>query len=824
MALGVICHHGNQLYGKQSSAHLSSENPTLLLEVILVAYALLTFVSWYMSLSFLETAFIQAISSLIIVRTWTHGRLQTFAYTRAAWIRHKAVFVEFCVLTFISCATLNTLARLQERSAPASHIVLVILRSHPLNLITKLDLAAVAAITACHVCGHHDVCDRVMKRSSWLGSRVRDFSAAILDVILITLQELPSGPPDEQPQNPQPADTSAMHQASSVQRKLPKLFIPHLSSGSTLQGDELHDMDFNAQLVSMWRMACFWASIHGELRKVGAKVRWSAVRTIFEIAKSPVEVSLHFNLKTDSVAHAMSLPIPAWEHQPVIEIPGRSRRSSSATTSPQSFKSAVMQAMEPANKRKILRARTSDMKEETQSMSEVRKPQWTQQSYLQLPGYIDGKYVDALPDTGSSQNLIDAGFLNSLDRSGHKNHEGSDSDRPLVAPDGGEIPSSGTVELGWRFHNEHDDHTVKFNIVQNCSHKLIIGFEFLADTKTLDEELWVKRTTTHPVRSDSMDVRSLPSNLEESECTRRVVNGFANQIPVYASLDTGCEANLMSEACAQQLHLEIQDLPSQYKEVTFANGRQAPLKGQVTFLWKFAELDSEPVSQTCFILENCIHPIIFGVDFVIEYKLFHKHPSVIEKRLHGLYSVGVVGQKKGRRFSFFGKKKPDDPVELRKQQERDEKYKRFEALLNPPATVTTPTFPPSALIAHSGHLPVAGGPVLPHSPPLDNTTSCIQNGTPPSPSSAAQTLPSTPSAIQALASTPTTQSSTQQATAGTTPVTYSSSPIPSSTTSPPLSRPSSPQPVPSNTQSTHPSSSVPQGTSVTFQASNTQNP
>ena len=825
MALNVICHRGNQAHGKPSSTHLSSENPNLCLEVVLVTYALLNFVSWYMDLSFLEIAFIQAVSSLIIFKTWTHGQLQIFAYTSATWTRHKVVFVEFCVLVFISCATLNTLLHLQERSAPASHIVLVILRSHPFDLIVKLDLAAVAAITACHLCGHHDFCDRVVKRSCWLGSRISDISAAVIDVILITLQELPSGPLDQQSRNPQPTDTSALHQGLTVQRRLPKLSIPNLSSESTLQGDELHDMDFNARLISMWRMACFWASIHGELRKVGAKVRWSAVRIIFEIAKSPVEVSLHLNLETDGAAHAMSLPVPAWEHHPAqsaLEIPGRSRRSSSATTSPQSFKSAVMQAMEPANKLKILRARPSNMTEETQAISEARKPRRTQQSYPQLPGYINGKHVDALPDTGSSQNLINAGFLNSLDRSGHQNLEGSESDRPLVAPDGGEIPSSGTVELAWRFYNEHEDHGVVFNIVQNCSHDVIIGYDFLARTKTLDEEFWVKRITTHPVRNDSMDV---PSNSGKFECTRRVVNGFVDQNPAYASLDTGCEANLMSEACAQQLHLEIQDLPSQHKEVTFANGRQAPLKGQVTFLWEFAEHDSEPVSQTCFILENCIHPIIFGVDFAIEYKLFHKHPSVIEKRFHGgLNNVGVVGQKKGQRFSFFRRKKADDPVELREQQKRDEKHKRLEALLDPPATVTTPTSPPPALIAHSGRLPVVGGPVLPLPPALGTTTSCIQHSTPPSPSSAAPTLPSTSSAIQPLASTPTTQSSTQQATAGTTPMTCPSSPIPSKTTSPPSSRPASPQSAPSNTQSSHPSNSVSRDTSVTLQSSVSQFP
>lgn len=670
MAPDSSCHTQYHDFLRQSSSSRQTNASTALLELILISYALLTLASWYLQLTFFRFALAQAcLTTIVMFLVWPHGQPRLFHATRSAYAKYKILFVEFCVLVFIMCALLNSLARIRDASTPASNIISVVLRSQPFDLIVKLDVAAVLAIASAHATGHHDVCDRIVRRARWLSRRARDCCVMVWALCLRTLQEIPL----EESNLP----SGLLRRPSETERRSKRWIRPGpwnkskftLSSESTLDRDDIDEMDPSGKLVELRRATTTYEHIHAELRRVGARVRWSTVRYAFNITRNPVNLSLLVNVGANPLAGS---PVGQHNHepgetrqwQPVINLPQRPRASSSSSAynSPTTLRSMVFQAMDPVNVLKILRMRAQEGQERFEMAEEINRFQEVQQPYLQLPGFINNRSVEALPDTGSSQNLIDANYLSSIDpdlRTMPQSHTGEKS---LVAPDGGQIESVGTVKLKWRFKKEPKVYDIAFCIVENCSHRVIIGDGFLTETDTMEAEHSKNRLETRPEPNESADSSSLPSNSKGTQCYRRVVNGRVNGFDhCYASLDTGCEANLMSEECAQWLGLEFRKLPDGHRTVRFADGRWAPLKGQVIIRWSFADDPDQTIELTCYILEKCIQPIIFGVHFVLQQDPFNKHRKAVETVIvDGACDAGVVGLEKYRKFPFgiFGKKKP----------------------------------------------------------------------------------------------------------------------------------------------------------------------
>ena len=426
-------------------------------------------------------------------------------------------------------------------------------------------------------------------------------------------------------------------------------------------------MDPSGKLAELRRATTTYEHVHAELRRVGARIRWSAVRYAFRITRNPINLSLLVNVEANHLANnSLSRHLresgETRQWQPVINLPERPRASSSAYSSPTTLRSMVFQAMDPVNVLKIFQMRAQEDQERFEKSEEMNRLPRVQQPFLQLPGYINNHFVKALPDTGSSQNLIDARYLSIINPDFYTMPQSHAGEKSLVAPDGGQIASVGTVELTWKFKDEPEEYSIVFSIVENCSHRVIIGDGFLNETDTMEAEHSKSRLETRPEPNESADSSSLPSNSKGTECRRRVVNGRVNGFEgCYASLDTGCEANLMSEECAHWLGLEVHELPDGHRTVRFADGRRVSLRGQVTIRWSFADDADQTIELTCYILEKCIHPIIFGVHFVIKEKPFDEHRTSVETVIvEGTCDAGVVGIEKHRKgpFGIFGKKKP----------------------------------------------------------------------------------------------------------------------------------------------------------------------
>jgi len=275
---------------------------------------------------------------------------------------------------------------------------------------------------------------------------------------------------------------------------------------------------------------------------------------------------------------------------------------------------------------------------------------------FQLPGEIQNICVKALPDTGSSQNVIDKSLVQQLSPPIPIIAVDDLADKPLVAPDGKPIPSAGKVRLPWMFKKEDEVYERWFYVVENCSKGVIIGNAFLRETETMNkhrDRLMITRPS---------DPNSLPGNLaseaQQQDCLRQLVLGRINDMDTFASIDTGCEANLMSADYADALALEVQPLPSEKKEVEFANGRRSTVLGQVDVNWSFFDTPDEATPVTCYVLRTCIHPVIFGERFVYSEDPWINHETSLSQVPSNREEMGVVGLEKARRFWFFGNYKP----------------------------------------------------------------------------------------------------------------------------------------------------------------------
>ena len=336
-----------------------------------------------------------------------------------------------------------------------------------------------------------------------------------------------------------------------------------------------------------------YSFLHQELRSISAQLRWTAVRDRFVYHKRPMQ---DFFSLAASQAHVGSLKAGKDEMAaigPVLLPPPRSRRTSTRGRSP-SLSSVVSDAVELHN---ALNSQDSQHSEETQqvgvSFTIQRNPMPT--PVFQLPGIIETFCVKALPDTGSSQNVIDKNLVQRLFPSIPIQPIHESTDKLLVARDGQPVPYIGKVSLSWIFKDKNVRHRRWFYVVENCSKDVIIGNGFLRQTETMSKHRH-RLELTKPSDPNSPPGHLLSEGVKEArrdECLRQLVLGRINSTDIFASLDTGCEANLMSIDFATSLALTILPLPTSEQHVRYADGRRGSMLGQVEVDWSFFDTNHE---------------------------------------------------------------------------------------------------------------------------------------------------------------------------------------------------------------------------------------
>ena len=564
--------------------------------------------------------------------------------------------------------------------------MLVLLREQAVTSIWKIDLMACAAIVVSHLTGHHDICDRIHRRVLWFGKQLHRFSGGLCDVFFHMLQE----PDLERQSDGQCVDVfgfSAQRIAKGPKSKAQATNNHHRRTTPRLV-DSHGELSLQERFRNLRRLSMSPESylfLHQEIRSISAQLRWTALRDRLVYQKPLMQDFLSL---AASQARAGSIKAGQDEMNaigPMLKTPPRSRRTSTKDRSP-SFSSVVSDVVKRHN---ALNPQDPPLSGQTQQLD---APTASQRSPIptpifQLPGTIETICVKALPDTGSSQNVIDKNLVQSIFPSipVHPVHESTD--KLLLAPDRQPISCIGKICLTWMFKDESQKHRRWFYVVENCSKGVIIGNGFLRQTETMSKYRHRLELKT-PSDSDFPPGHLLSEGVNEArqdECLRQIVLGSINNTETRASLDTGCEANLMSIDYANSLELTVLPLPTSEQHVKYADGRRGGMLGQVEVDWSFVDTPDKAAKVIFYVLRDCIHPVIFGQRFILYEDPWFNHEAALSDFESDTAMIGVVGLEKRRGFwglwGLLGGYKPD-PQEEAQKRKRQARNERAKALLD----------------------------------------------------------------------------------------------------------------------------------------------
>ena len=563
------------------------------------------------------------------------------------------MFLELCALVYILCATLSVFARIRAKDYQCD-VILVLLRKQAITTIGVFDLAASSAIVAAHVTGHHDICNRIHSRSLRMIRDIQIIGSTTGTLCYQLLQEQSIDLEDQSDMDAAPyleskkATTASftVHSASALptlaQRQFPK----------TQENQDVEEMDnpdgaeFRERFRHLKRLSMKnnpHKLVHEELRSISARLRWSSLRYMLGFQERPFEDV--FVVVPPQVPSVLSPPeAKCWNlPQPHLELsPGKSQLSR--------VHSPSLNMIDRQNALGIHRLQPFDSDFGLNNFGS--KTGSSPAPIFQLRGKIQNRCVKALPDTGSSQNIIDKSLVEQLFPWKPIVAIDQHIDKPLVAPDGETIPCSGKVCLPWTFDEEEEVYEKWFFVVENCSKGVIIGNNFLQETETMDKHRH-RLMITKPLDPNSLS-GIVASEAHQTDCVRHLVLGRINEEDALASIDTGCEANLISARYAEDLKLEVHRLPLEKKEVEFANGRKSVVLGQVDFKWSFYDTPEIEVPITCHVLSTCIHPIIFGERFAYSEDPWIKHEPSLSQVPSSKEEIGVVGLRKTSHFWLPG--------------------------------------------------------------------------------------------------------------------------------------------------------------------------
>ena len=639
---------------------------TTALEAVFFISLSLTLLGSYYGLATPSFAIGQAVLSFaLLLLLWPRGSAQLSFCTRSTYAKYKTIFLEFCALVYIACAALSLVARVRAKDY-SSEVLLILLRKQAITTIGKLDLAACLAILASHTTGHHDICNRIHRRVLWLCWSLHKAAQRFCAICYEMLQE-PSSDLEAQPNIAAVSLIDLTDPADSLTLPIPLKATPSSSMAmGSLQIQEYADVeemdDADASKLrerlhlrrTLSSRTNPYPFMHQELRSIGARLRWSNLRYLLGFQKRPLQDVFLFVSSTSSEHHDIETGQKI-SIDPQIQLSPRKPRQSKGQN--RNLRSVVVEMINrknignhqphPFDSIEHRHVRKFDGKE---GVSDTVSP-----PVFQLPGTIQNMCVKALPDTGSSQNIIDKSLVQGLSPSVDIGSLDA-VDKHLEAPDQEPIPCIGKVRLPWRFNNEEEQYEEWFHVVKDCSKGVILGNGFLQHTETMNKNRQRLEIT------EPSDPNPLPGNLvnetQQDDCLRELTRGSINGMEVFASLDTGSQANLISVNCAEDLGLEIRPLPTGQEQLKFANGRQVPLLGQVDVQWSFCDTPTEDVNVTLYVLRNCIHPVIFGDRFVYFQDPWVKHSSSLSQVPLETPNIGVVGLASKRRFWGFGTSKP----------------------------------------------------------------------------------------------------------------------------------------------------------------------
>ena len=620
------------------------------------AWVFITGYGYYYQITLHLFAFSQLMIAFgLLLLIWPRGQAELFSSTSSAGSKRKTILATFCTSIYFTFAASSLFAKFRAQDF-RSEIFLVLLRQQALTTICTLGFAASLAVIVAHIVGYHDICNRIHQRLLKLGRALRT-TCHIAGTI--AFQILRASPRDLEGQS----DTALAYLKSftktgcSLCPSSPSALRQALAD-LTPGNQQKEDMKSETGVYLNTRfqfLRSLYVRTHEELCLIGGHFRGSSVRYRFRFAKLPLQNLFLFFASQFPSKHQGAQVVHTNVPSPLPQIAPFKLRP--IRTYPLSASEALMDMIQ-RQRQDVISAQPPQPFDLTTQFYELSsaKHEPHVSPIFRLPGTIQNHPVMALPDTGSSQNIIDRSLVQRLSPSVQIQPTNGSTDKPLVAPDGKQIPCDGKVCLQWAFKNEQDIYQRWFFVVGNCSHGVIIGNGFLEETQTMREHQY-RLEVNNALAADPRQ-GNVVSETQQDDCIRQIVLGTVNGEKVLASLDTGCEANLMSADFARSLGLDITHPLMGEKYVKFANGRKGSTIGQVEVKWSFSDALDKDIKVRCHILANCTHQVIFGDRFVLSENPWTKHKSSLMQIPSNTNHAGPVGMKRNHPFWKFWDHKP----------------------------------------------------------------------------------------------------------------------------------------------------------------------
>lgn len=270
------------------------------------------------------------------------------------------------------------------------------------------------------------------------------------------------------------------------------------------------------------------------------------------------------------------------------------------------------------------------------------REEYTPTEYLQgssdqkqyyVAGEVNGRSVEAFPDSGADESFVSAAFASELGMKGKRR-----SQREIRLANQKIVQSPGYVDLTWKFDGEDRSQTLKCWILPGCVHELIIGNGFMRASKTLTKFL------------DRIKSKILPSRKPKVRllgCEQQRLWGSLNGSDIAALPDTGSDIMLVSPAVAARHNMTVDTKPEHCLDIEMADGSRDRTMGCAKDVpWT---VGNQTVRADFYVLQNLSVDVVLSKDYLFENNIFADHEdaffdAIVENEILQLCNIRVIGK------------------------------------------------------------------------------------------------------------------------------------------------------------------------------------
>ncbi|KAH6220288.1 hypothetical protein HBI42_104440 [Parastagonospora nodorum] len=248
---------------------------------------------------------------------------------------------------------------------------------------------------------------------------------------------------------------------------------------------------------------------------------------------------------------------------------------------------------------------------------------WTSQverkstKVFEIPAIIASEHrTNALGDFCARKNFMKTALAKRLGL-----HIDKESICTVTVGSGKQIKTSGSAETTFRFRDESRVYKLKFDLLPDCVHDVILGKSFLKATQTFS---LVANYARRVVKRAVMGLKSLNCLYlgDSAPAFKGLLNGEEQQ----ALADSGSKILIMDEGYAKSLGLPINRRPETQIKLRFADNSVAYTSGITHGVrWRFGHELNEEYSLDFHVLQNAPAAVILSDEFLFGTNAFSEY-------------------------------------------------------------------------------------------------------------------------------------------------------------------------------------------------------